>query len=84
MKVCSAHFFRPKCYGGVSGFHPRGADTTMFDGSVRFIRDDIDMGDLFASGANQAVKGKRTCDVPGGAQLNQRQGNRLVLRERIR
>ena len=32
--------------GGISSFHPGGANAAMMDGSVRFIRDDIDTGDL--------------------------------------
>ncbi|MBR2693946.1 MAG: DUF1559 domain-containing protein [Thermoguttaceae bacterium] len=49
--------------GGVSSFHPGGANTAMMDGSVRFIRDDIDTGDVFVPEerlleTNQAVEGK--------------------------
>jgi prepilin-type N-terminal cleavage/methylation domain-containing protein/prepilin-type processing-associated H-X9-DG protein len=51
--------------GGVSSFHPGGANAAMFDGSVRFIRDDIDTGDLFVPEANQAVEGKSTYGVWG-------------------
>ncbi|MGI5832654.1 MAG: DUF1559 domain-containing protein [Thermoguttaceae bacterium] len=51
--------------GGVSSFHPGGANAAMLDGSVRFIRDDIDTGDLFVPEANQAVGGKSTYGVWG-------------------
>ena len=56
--------------GGVSSFHPGGANTAMMDGSARFIRDDIDTGDLFAPRSrimetNQAVEGKSAYGVWG-------------------
>ena len=56
--------------GGVSSFHPGGANTAMMDGSVRFIHDDIDTGDVFVpedrlSETNQAVEGKSTYGVWG-------------------
>ena len=56
--------------GGVSSFHPGGANVTMMDGSVRFIHDNIDTGDVFVSrdrllGTNQAVEGKSTYGVWG-------------------
>ncbi len=56
--------------GGVSSFHPGGANTAMMDGSVRFIRDDIDTGDVFVPKdrlleTNQAVEGKSTYGVWG-------------------
>ncbi|MBR2693343.1 MAG: DUF1559 domain-containing protein [Thermoguttaceae bacterium] len=56
--------------GGVSSFHPGGANAAMMDGSVRFIKDDIDTGDLFAPRSrimetNQAVEGKSTYGVWG-------------------
>lgn len=56
--------------GGVSSFHPGGANTAMMDGSTRFIRDDIDTGDLFAPRSrimetNQAVEGKSAYGVWG-------------------
>ena len=56
--------------GGVSSFHPGGANTAMMDGSVRFIHDDIDTGDVFVPKdrlleTNQAVEGKSTYGVWG-------------------
>ncbi|MBQ6157699.1 MAG: DUF1559 domain-containing protein [Thermoguttaceae bacterium] len=56
--------------GGVSSFHPGGANTAMMDGSVRFVRDDIDTGDVFVPKdrlleTNQAVEGKSTYGVWG-------------------
>ena len=56
--------------GGVSSFHPSGANAAMMDGSVRFIRDDIDTGDLMVPEhrlreTNQALKGKSTYGVWG-------------------
>ena len=56
--------------GGVSSFHPGGANTAMMDGSVRFIHDDIDTGDVFVPErellkTNQAVEGKSTYGVWG-------------------
>ena len=56
--------------GGVSSFHPGGANTAMMDGSVRFIHDDIDTGDVFVPESrlpetNQAVEGKSTYGVWG-------------------
>ena len=56
--------------GGVSSFHPGGANVAMFDGSVRFISDDIDTGDVFVDDdrlldTNQAVEGKSTYGVWG-------------------
>jgi prepilin-type N-terminal cleavage/methylation domain-containing protein/prepilin-type processing-associated H-X9-DG protein len=56
--------------GGVSSFHPGGAHVAMMDGSVRFIHDEIDTGDLFVSerrlpNTNQAVEGKSTYGVWG-------------------
>ena len=56
--------------GGVSSFHPGGANTAMMDGSVRFIRDEIDTGDVFVPESrlletNQAVEGKSTYGVWG-------------------
>ncbi len=56
--------------GGVSSFHPGGANCAMMDGSVRFIRDDIDTGNLMVSRSriletNQAVEGKSTYGVWG-------------------
>ena len=57
--------------GGVSSFHPGGANAAMMDGSVRFIRDDIDTGDVFVPrdrllDTNQAVEGKSSYGVWGG------------------
>ena len=56
--------------GGVSSFHPGGANAAMMDGSVRFVRDDIDTGDVFVPESrlletNQAVEGKSTYGVWG-------------------
>ena len=56
--------------GGVSSFHPGGANTAMMDGSVRFIGNDIDTGDLFAPRSrlmetNQTVEGKSAYGVWG-------------------
>ena len=56
--------------GGVSSFHPGGANVAMMDGSVRFIHDNIDTGDVFVSRdrlleTNQAVEGKSTYGVWG-------------------
>ena len=56
--------------GGVSSFHPGGANTAMMDGSVRFIHDDVDTGDVFVPEdrlleTNQAVEGKSTYGVWG-------------------
>ena len=56
--------------GGVSSFHPGGANAAMMDGSVRFIRDDIDTGSLMLPWprlleTNQAVEGKSTYGVWG-------------------
>ena len=56
--------------GGVSSFHPGGANTAMLDGSVRFIRDEIDTGDLLVPyprilETNQAVEGKSPYGVWG-------------------
>ena len=56
--------------GGVSSFHPGGANTAMMDGSVRFIHDNIDTGDVFAPAdrlldTNQAVEGNSTYGVWG-------------------
>ena len=56
--------------GGVSSFHPGGANAAMMDGSVRFIRDNIDTGDVFVPRSkllqtNQAVEGKSTYGVWG-------------------
>ena len=49
--------------GGVSSFHPGGANAAMMDGSLRFIRDEIDTGDLMVPElrlrkTNQALEGK--------------------------
>jgi prepilin-type N-terminal cleavage/methylation domain-containing protein/prepilin-type processing-associated H-X9-DG protein len=55
--------------GGVSSFHPGGANVAMLDGSVRYIRDDIDTGDLHPKGelldTNQATEGASTYGVWG-------------------
>lgn len=56
--------------GGVSSFHPGGANAAMMDGSVRFIRDNIDTGDVFVRKdrllkTNQAVEGKSSYGVWG-------------------
>ena len=56
--------------GGVSSFHPSGANVAMMDGSVRFIKNEIDTGNLFAPRSriletNQAVEGKSTYGVWG-------------------
>ena len=56
--------------GGVSSFHPGGANAAMMDGSVRYIHDDIDTGDAVPSPSrllqtNQAVEGKSTYGVWG-------------------
>ena len=56
--------------GGVSSFHPGGANTAMMDGSVRFVRDEIDTGDVFVPESrlldtNQAVEGNSTYGVWG-------------------
>ena len=49
--------------GGVSSFHPGGAKPAMMDGSVRFVKDEIDTDDLFAPRSrlyetNQGLKKK--------------------------
>lgn len=56
--------------GGISSFHPGGANTAMMDGSVRFILNDIDTGDAVPEKSrllqtNQAVEGKSTYGVWG-------------------
>ena len=56
--------------GGVSSFHPDGANAAFMDGSVRFIRDGIDTGSLFVPEpalyeTNQALEGKSSYGVWG-------------------
>lgn len=56
--------------GGVSSFHPGGANAAMLDGSVRYIRDNIDTGDLHPKEkalieTNQATEGPSTYGVWG-------------------
>ena len=69
--------------GGVSSFHPGGANTAMMDGSVRFIRDTIDTGDAIPPKArllltNQAVEGKSTYGVWGAlGSINGGESNAL-------
>ena len=56
--------------GGVSSFHPGGANAAMMDGSARFVSDDIDTGDLMVPEqrlyeTNQALEGKSSYGVWG-------------------
>ncbi|MBR5414738.1 MAG: DUF1559 domain-containing protein [Thermoguttaceae bacterium] len=56
--------------GGVSSFHPDGANAAFMDGSVRFIRNGIDTGNLFVPEpalyeTNQALEGKSSYGVWG-------------------
>ena len=56
--------------GGVSSFHPGGANAAMMDGSVRFVRNEIDTGSLMVPWprlleTNQAVEGNSTYGVWG-------------------
>ena len=51
--------------GGVSSFHPGGANAAMMDGSVRFVRDGIDTGGLTDPDSNQVLEGKSSYGVWG-------------------
>lgn len=57
--------------GGVSSFHPGGANGAMLDGSVRYIRDNIDTGELHPpkgkslAEMNQATEGASAYGVWG-------------------
>ena len=51
--------------GGVSSFHPGGANAAMMDGSVRFVRDEIDTGGLMDPESNQTLEGKSAYGVWG-------------------
>lgn len=58
--------------GGVSSFHPGGANVAMLDGSVRFVHDNIDTGDLHPtnkplSKTNQVTEGPSSYGVWGAA-----------------
>ena len=56
--------------GGVSSFHPGGANAAMMDGSVRFIRNEIDTGNLMVPEpqlyeTNQVLEGQSSYGIWG-------------------